>query len=98
MIDTWTSTTTNIVHKNSYVNFTKEDNYIWINFLYSPNGREFKQLIAYFLYNHGKDAIIEFKTNKPLLFKNHSVYIGDGIYRWITWAEVENHQHKEQND
>ena len=55
-------------------------------------------LIAYFLYNHGKDAIIEFKTNKPLLFKNHSVYIGDGIYRWITWAEVENHQHKEQND
>ena len=57
-----------------------EDDYIWIYFFYADSKRDGMRLWAEFLKRYL--GIIEFRTKKPELFRNHISYRENGIYRW----------------
>jgi len=64
------------------VSYTQEDDeYVWIYFAYSDSKRDFKRMVDYLKVKF-YGMIVEYKTQKPLLFASHSSHQGNDIYRW----------------
>ena len=58
-----------------------ESDYVWIYFAYSDNKKDFYKIVEYLKEKfYGK--IVEYKTEKPQLFANHSKLESGKIYRW----------------